>query len=777
MTTTLQFARAAAVTTVPGDGIYLTSERGGRTRLHGRGIALLAPLLDGSRTRTALHRELAGGALTAAQLDQVLDALLAAGHVVDADPEVDGRQAGFWELAGLDGDHAVHSARTADLAYLTLGGVDPTDLLTQAAATGRTLHRLADPERIGEHRLTLVLTDDYRRPEVGRLNELALARSATWMLAKPIGSVVWVGPLMVPGTTACAQCLATRLQAKSLTESYLRQRGAVAGSFTPPPADLPVTRALAASLLLLHAERWLSGTTARHHRPDPTGAGAGAGAPTPDPERIGDVWSVDMMTSAVDRHALVRRPQCPACGDPELQARLQRRPVVPVSRPKARTSDGGHRATSPEDFVERFAHFVSPVTGPVNHLVKIPMDLPGIHTYSAGQNFAMPMRTVADLRAGLRSTSCGKGISDIQAKASALGEAIERYSCVFHGDEARQVAALADLDPADVVHPNELHQYSERQFAERDAWNSRPSHFHWVGDALDPTAPVEWTPVWSLTQQRPKLIPTATLFFGYGNTEFPFHAGANSNGCAAGSSLEDAVLQGFFELVERDAVALWWYNRTRHPAIDLASFADPYFEHWQRTYAGLGRRTWVLDITTDLDVPTVVAVSYRPDKPAQDILFALGSHLDVRIAIGRALSEMNQFLPAVLNVETTGRYAFDDPTQIDWWTTARMAEHPYLAPSDAPARVAADYTDASTTDLARDIEVVRERVERAGLEMLVLDHTRPDIGLPVARVIVPGLRHFWPRFAPGRLYDVPVALGLLDHPTAEADLNPVAMFL
>ena len=49
--------------------------------------------------------------------------------------------------------------------------------------------------------------------------------------------------------------------------------------------------------------------------------------------------------------------------------------------------------------------------------------------------------------------------------------------------------------------------------------------------------------------------------------------------------------------------------------------------------------------------------------------------------------------------------------------------------------------------------------------------------MPVAKVIVPGLRHFWKRFAPGRLYDVPVALGWLSEPRPEADLNPVPMFL
>jgi ribosomal protein S12 methylthiotransferase accessory factor len=63
------------------------------------------------------------------------------------------------------------------------------------------------------------------------------------------------------------------------------------------------------------------------------------------------------------------------------------------------------------------------------------------------------------------------------------------------------------------------------------------------------------------------------------------------------------------------------------------------------------------------------------------------------------------------------------------------------------------------------------------MEMIVLDQTREEIGLPVAKVIVPGLRHFWARYAPGRLYDVPVRLGWLPRATPEDDLNPIPMFL
>jgi ribosomal protein S12 methylthiotransferase accessory factor len=63
-----------------------------------------------------------------------------------------------------------------------------------------------------------------------------------------------------------------------------------------------------------------------------------------------------------------------------------------------------------------------------------------------------------------------------------------------------------------------------------------------------------------------------------------------------------------------------------------------------------------------------------------------------------------------------------------------------------------------------------------GLETLVLDQTRPDTGLHVVKVIVPGLRHFWARFAPGRLYDAPVQMGWLTEPLHEDELNPQPIF-
>jgi hypothetical protein len=131
-------------------------------------------------------------------------------------------------------------------------------------------------------------------------------------------------------------------------------------------------------------------------------------------------------------------------------------------------------------------------------------------------------------------------------------------------------------------------------------------------------------------------------------------------------------------------------------------------------------------------------------------------------------------MPAVLDGWDGG----GDPDAVRWLREATVARQPYLLPDPArPALGPADYGYAYTADLLADVRLVQERLERAGLEVFVLDQTRPDIGLPVVKVIVPGMRHFWARFAPGRLYDVPVRLGRLAEPTAYEDLNPMPIFL
>src|SRR4029453_10228026 len=131
--------------------------------------------------------------------------------------------------------------------------------------------------------------------------------------------------------------------------------------------------------------------------------------------------------------------------------------------------------------------------------------------------------------------------------------------------------------------------------------------------AVERSAEIEWSPVWSLRDQRFKYLPTSLLYFFYrGQTRHhgAYRVHADSNGCAAGNTLAEAIVQGFLELVERDAYAIWWYNRSQRAEVDLAQFDDPYIRDLKIQLAETGRRLWLLDVTSDLGIPSFVTIAH-----------------------------------------------------------------------------------------------------------------------------------------------------------------------
>src|SRR5262249_47401778 len=145
---------------------------------------------------------------------------------------------------------------------------------------------------------------------------------------------------------------------------------------------------------------------------------------------------------------------------------------------------------------------------------------------------------------------------------------------------------------------------------------------------------------------------TAFCYYEYPRRTDQEYCAPCSNGNAAGNTIEEAILQGFLELVERDGVALWWYNRLRRPAVDLNSFDEPYLRRLSAFLKGRQRDLWVLDLMSDLQIPVFVALSRRTDGLRECILMGFGAHLDPRIAVLRAVTELNQMLHWVLSAES-----------------------------------------------------------------------------------------------------------------------------
>ncbi|HLP89934.1 MAG TPA: TOMM precursor leader peptide-binding protein [Nostocaceae cyanobacterium] len=636
--------------------------------------------------------------------------------------------------------------QSTKIAVKTLGGLSADDLIPTLQALNIQVADQGD--------LTIVLTDDYLHPQLEEINQQALTSSSPWMLVNPWGTTFWLGPIFEPHKTGCWQCLAQRLKGNRPIESFI-QRHKPGSTPTPPLGFLASTVQTALGMVATEVFKWI--VQAENYK------------------LLGNLITYDTFTLSTQEHILVKRPQCPRCG----QRGNQPQPIILEHRKKTFTSDGGHRTCSPQETLRKYQHHISPITGVVRELAKIPSN--GlIHTYIAKHHFQNMFDDLDSLRQNVGGRSGGKGRTDSQARASGFCEAIERYSGVFQGDEIRHQSSYQRLGDK-AIHPNACMNFSQQQYQEREQWNAKcPGWFQKVPAPFDPEREIDWTPVWSLTYQDFKYLPTAYCYYGYPQSHQP-DCWADSNGCAAGNTLEEAILQGFMELVERDAVALWWYNRLQKPKVDLGSFNEPYFQTLQEYYQKINRELWILDITSDLNIPTFAAVSRRTDQAVEDIVLGYGAHFDPKIAISRALTEVNQILPNVLLAQTDSSTVYPqsaDSLALEWWKTATVGNQPYLLPDNlTQSKTYADYPQLANDDLLEDVKLCQQITEQNGLEMLVLDQTRADIGLRVAKVIVPGMRHMWKRLGEGRLYNVPVKMGWLKSPLTEAELNPFPMWM
>ena len=734
-----------------GEAALLVSETFS-TLLEGKLYVDLAPLLDGARTRREIADALAGRH-EALAVQTALVSMASKGYVVSGEFEAPPKLAAWWSALGCTPRYAEKTLAGARIEVVGDDGRLAAALAELGAATG------------AEHpTLRVVATSDYLAAEHAGRNREQRAAGAPWLLVKADGAWPMFGPVFRPADEGapCWACLSHRLRGNREVESFLRSAGGDEAAVLARGECRPLMRA-ARNLAAHEIVQWLlfGGRAALHEH----------------------VVSLDTFERGYEKHAVMRRPQCAVCGDERLnQPDREPEPVRLRSSPKPIANSGGLRSVPPEETVRRHARLVSPISGVVTQLMRTSgAGDSWMHVCWAGSNMALKNDSLHMLRKSLRSKSSGKGASPEQAEASALGEAVERYSGVFHGDEIRRRAAWRDFSDGEALRPNEVMGFSDRQYERAAEINRLRLRFHHVPARFEESARMDWSPVWSLTQGRHRYLPTDMLYYSRPLETDKLYCGPDSNGCAAGNTLEEAVLQGFFELVERDAFACWWYNRARRPEVDLDAFGDPWLSAARGYYGEYRRDVWLLDLTHDLGIPVFAAVSRRTDKPAEDILYSAGAHADPRIAAFRAVCELNQYLSAVRDIadDGGGDYPVDDPESVWWWRNATLAGHPYLAPDpDAPRRGPDDFPQPPRfTDLRDDVEWCRSLVEGKGLEFLVQDQTRPDVGMPVARTIVPGMRHFWPRFAPGRLYDVPVAEGWLDEPVAEQDLNPVAVFI
>jgi ribosomal protein S12 methylthiotransferase accessory factor len=335
----------------------------------------------------------------------------------------------------------------------------------------------------------------------------------------------------------------------------------------------------------------------------------------------------------------------------------------------------------------------------------------------------------------------GRGLDAQQCRASSIGEAVELASCCAWDNERLVSASLKKIGPA-ALPPDALNGFTRSQIEARAAWNAGQLAFDWRPAPIADGTPIDWIEVEDAFGGAARFAPADFVFIGRREAgDSQAAAVGDSNGCAAGENGQAARIAAVLELVERDATARWWYGRRRRAAIDPAAIegADELMD-W---LAGRERRRSVLfDITTDLDIPVMAAMSAEPD--GSDITLGFSARLDPHSAAISALTEMLQ-----MEVSLDAARALGDAAGS--WAYWRDAIDVSTPPLDAASGVSFGTLPEAATGLGSGLSALLDACARRNIDLWFADMTRPAICLPAFRALSTALCHYKPRFARSRL--------------------------
>jgi ribosomal protein S12 methylthiotransferase accessory factor len=292
----------------------------------------------------------------------------------------------------------------------------------------------------------------------------------------------------------------------------------------------------------------------------------------------------------------------------------------------------------------------------------------------------------------------GKGYSRDLAKASALMEMVERYSCYsfLQGESNRTIASFSNLHrpcltPADLF----LNVLDERysRILQNSEIQDTPLGFYRAYDLQG--AAVYWP------------------------ANFVSHSLEITNGMAAGNSIEEAICHGVCEVIERHCSALVERNQLVTPTIDRASVVDPLLNRLLDSFRALSQTVVIKDLSLGTGIPVIGVARKVCDRYT---LFSTGAAPSPTEALIRALTENSQKEPPQLTILDSYvgglDYHFSDQHIVNFDHLPNI-EHPNLK-----------------TEL---LEISR-LLARVGMKIYYSDATAPELGIPAAIAFISGAK-------------------------------------
>ena len=340
-------------------------------------------------------------------------------------------------------------------------------------------------------------------------------------------------------------------------------------------------------------------------------------------------------------------------------------------------------------------------------------DAPGLVTFGA----EIDPHALGAEDAPLVSVS-GCGLTLRRAFEACVGEGVEHLSqYAMPSDLIEQLPPEQALDDASP--------------ALRALWDRLSPYNRLVPDR----AMTGWTVAATLATGQPVRLPADLCFRRRAKDRDVDPPWPLSIGCAAGPDYLSATLHGLLELVERDAVALWWRGGER-PRVLAADIASAILSRLRKESE---RRTWLLDITSDTGVPVIVAASCNDD--GYGLCCGFAARTTRAAAASAAVLEMAQMELAyrltAMKRATYGEAALNeiDKLHVRRFTTINVGETLRLQPQAPPLPAC----DLNTPNAQAALNEVRRRLDLIGLAPSVLNLTRDSFGIPVTRVVCPGL--------------------------------------
>ncbi|MBO5547712.1 MAG: YcaO-related McrA-glycine thioamidation protein [Candidatus Methanomethylophilaceae archaeon] len=315
----------------------------------------------------------------------------------------------------------------------------------------------------------------------------------------------------------------------------------------------------------------------------------------------------------------------------------------------------------------------------------------------------------------------GKGPTVEQAKASAIMEAIERYSAeqreddeIVYGSYNEASEVMMTCNPVDMILPLR------------------------VLDMYNRNTEIAWVEAFEMFRGCPIWVPACAVYYPYYPEDdlqlFSFH----TNGLASGNTIEEAILHALFEDIERDAWSIAEYN-DRANADVLIRDQDSVPAKLIKKFNDQGVEIHLKDLTSDIGIPTIgAAADDVRTKDPEMLTIGVGTHLNPEIAAVRAITEVAQS-------RTTHKHGMKINAQLQKATIEmgyeKIKKLNHMWFSEHPKKVyLEDMKDRSTDYVLDDIEVVLQSLMDAGFDQVICaDLTRPELGVPSVRMIVPGL--------------------------------------